>query len=323
MAHNIDSMAYYGEVPWHGLGNAIPERADAATMIKAAGLDWLVEKRPVQGAKLDWEKRPLKYELVRKARNEKEQDILLGLVSPRYEPLQNEDAFKFFDSIVEEGSAIFETAGALGDGERVWVLAKLPGEIRVIGDDIVNKYLLLSNTHNGKEAVTIKFTPIRVVCQNTLILALEKEGRAVKVRHTKSMLFRLSEVPELLEIFRSVYDSAAQSFQDLVDTRLDTARFESYLEALFPRSAKQIEKNKQPESWDHVTEIFENIDPYFSYIKGTMWAAYNAVTQYEDYRIAKEASQDRRLNRVWFGKGADLKLKAFQKAEEFAHAWAH
>lgn len=144
-------------------------------MIKSAGLDWQVEKQPVKGARLDKKGDPLRYQLVRKARSEKEHDIILGLVSPIYEPLQNKKAFNFFDHIVEKGSAIFETAGALGDGERVWVLAKLPGEIRVIGNDIVNKYLLISKNHAGKESIIIKFTPIRVVCKNTLMMGM-KDG---------------------------------------------------------------------------------------------------------------------------------------------------
>jgi phage/plasmid-like protein (TIGR03299 family) len=291
-------------------------------MLKAAGLDWEVEKRPVPGARLDSKGDPIKYQLVRRARDAGEQDILLGLVSPRYEPLQNKNAFEFFNPIVGEGAAIFETAGALGDGERVWVLAKLPGEIRVVGDDIVNKFLLLSNTHNGNGAVTVKFTPIRVVCQNTLVLALEDGEKSVKVRHTKRMSERLAEVPELLGIFKSVFESAEESFKALVKTGVDTNRLNQYLESVFPRTDEQRKKNQRPEKWEHVTKLFEEGDPGLIYIRGTLWSAYNAVTRFEDYRQTTEAGADRRLNRTWFGPGADLKLKALQKAEELARSWS-
>lgn len=319
LPHNINSMAYYGEPPWHGLGKAVPQRADAATMLKAAGLDWQVEKRPLKGARLDAKGKPIKYELVRKARaGFEEQDVALGLVSPKYEPLQNEDAFRFFNPIVGQNAAIFETAGALGDGERVWVLAKLPGQIRVIGDDIVNKYLLLSNSHNGRGSITIKFTPIRVVCQNTLILALEETGKAVKVRHTGNVQWRMAKVPELLGIFQSVFESAEQSFKSLVKTKVDSKQLHAYFDAVFPRTDKQRKMNHTPQAWERVAALFEEGDPGLANIRGTLWAAYNAVTRYEDYREAKEAGPDRRLARTWFGTGADLKLRALQKAEELA-----
>lgn len=321
MAHNIDSMAYYGEPPWHGLGTKVPARANAETMIKAAGLDWIVEKQPVHGAKRDEDDNPLRYQLVRKARNEKEHDTILGLVSPIYEPLQNREAFNFFDNIVEGGSAIFETAGALGDGERVWVLAKLPGEIRVIGNDIVNKYLLLSNNHAGKESVIIKFTPIRVVCQNTLMIAMKDGEKAVKIRHTKNISKRLAEVPDILGISKELYEHAREIFQTLARVRMKENRLNEYLEALFPRTKKQIEERKYPEKWGNIKELFEIGDRELNDGRGSLWAAYNAVVRFEDYRTTKEAGPDRRLNRTWFGSGADLKMKALEVAKELSKSW--
>jgi phage/plasmid-like protein (TIGR03299 family) len=311
-------MAYYGDPPWHGLGRELPECATADEMIRAAGVDWQVEKCPLEGPYYTMNADPSRFSLVRKAGNEKEQDVLLGLVGKDYVPLQNTDAFKFFDPIVESKAAIFHTAGALGVGERVWVLAKLPGNIRVIGNDIVDKYLLLSNNHSGKESVTIKFTPIRVVCQNTLNFALQDGNQSVRVRHTGDLHKRLSEVPEMLGIINETYAKAGALFSEFASIRFGTVRFDQYLEGVFPRTERQKSEKKRPERWDRVTALFEKGDPGINEGRGTLWAAYNAVIRDEDYRHSTERGPDRRLSRVWFGAGADLKYRALRVAQEFA-----
>lgn len=315
MAHNVDSMAYYGDPPWHGLGKKLDECANADQMIRAAGLDWQVEKCPLEGPYYNLNADPSRFSLKRKARNENEQDVLLGLVGKDYVPLQNTDAFKFFDPIVGSKAAIFHTAGSLGVGEKVWVLAKLPGNIRVVGDDIVDKYLLLSNNHSGKESVTIKFTPIRVVCQNTLNFALKDGNQSVRVRHTGDLPKRLSDVPEMLGIINEAYKETEDLYRQFAKIRFGVVRFDHYLEGVFPRTKKQISENKRPERWDRVTSLFEKSNKE---IRGTLWAAYNAVTRDEDYRHSTERGPDRRLSRVWFGAGADLKYRAFRVAQEFA-----
>jgi len=287
-------------------------------MIQAAGLDWRVEKYPLYGPTFKLNPDPSRFSLVRKARHEREQDVLLGLVGKGYAPLQNTDAFNFFDPIVGSKAAVFHTAGSLGVGEKVWVLAKLPGKIRVIGDDIVDKYLLLSNTHSGKESVTIKFTPIRVVCQNTLNFALQDGNQSVRVRHTVGLQRRLSEVPEMLGIINDAYNKTEQLFREFAKIRFGVVRFDQYLEKVFPRTKKQILENKRPERWDRVTALFEESDKDIPEIRGTLWAAYNAVTRDEDYRHSTERGSDRRLSRVWFGSGADLKYRALRVAHEFA-----
>ncbi len=147
-------------------------------MIQAAGLGWQVEKRPARGyPPIKRRGKPdtfARHEIVRLPRpGTEEQEVVLGMVTDRYEPLQNVDAFSFFDPIVHQKAATFETAGALGVGERVWVLAKMPEVIEVVRGGDCEKYLLLSNTHTGQGSVIVKFTAVRVVCQNTLLLSLQ------------------------------------------------------------------------------------------------------------------------------------------------------
>jgi phage/plasmid-like protein (TIGR03299 family) len=156
-------------------------------MIVAADLNWEVELRPIMFQGRQPSRKPQRCQLLRKARTSAEAELPLAVVGSRYQPLQNSEAFEFFDPIVGKNAAVFETAGALGYGERVWVLAKVPGDMHIVGDDCCTKYLLLSNSHDGQGSVAIKFTPIRVVCQNTLILALETGEKAYAVRHTKHM----------------------------------------------------------------------------------------------------------------------------------------
>jgi uncharacterized protein DUF932 len=131
-------------------------------MIGAAGLDWDVVMRPIPNVGAQADKKVRRCHLVRMPRSLDEVEVPLGVVSLRYLTLQNKEAFDFFDPIIGDNKAVFETAGSLGNGERIWVLAKVRGEIRVIGDDICAKYLLLSNAHDGRGSVSVKFTPIRV-----------------------------------------------------------------------------------------------------------------------------------------------------------------
>lgn len=321
MPANVETMAYVGEAPWHGQGEPVPPNVTAEEMIRAAGLDWAVEKRPARGTKpavnSHGEEKFSRYELVRVPRPySQEEEVVLGLVSNRYEPLQNSEAFQFFDPIVDRKTATYETAGALGDGERIWVMAQMPGAIEVVRGDECQKYLLLSNSHTGQGLVIVKFTAVRVVCQNTLTMAMEDGQSAFRVRHSAKMNERLDEVGELIAAANQIYREAAARFQKLAATQVkDVQMLEEYLAALFPKSEPQKKNDTHSPKWDHVIELFETIpDLQLPGVKGSFWAAYNAVTRFEDYRLVKDENEANRLNRVWFGAGADLKVKALTEA---------
>jgi phage/plasmid-like protein (TIGR03299 family) len=251
--------------------------------------------------------------------HQKEEEVLLGVVSDRYEPYQNKEAFKFFDGIVDRKAAFFETAGALGEGERVWVMAKMPDAIQVVRGDECQKYLLLSNSHNGQGSVIVKFTAIRVVCQNTLMLAMDDGQPAFRVRHSRAMTERLEELAELISAAKAVYEEAAQLFRKLANIQLKRDVLPQYLEMVFPQTRAQKKKGERPPKWEEVLRILDTSpDLQLSGVRGTLWAAYNAVTRFEDYRPVKDETSDARLDRVWFGAGADLKLRALQTAEKLA-----
>lgn len=325
MPANVQSMAYVGDEPWHRLGVKVPEWIHADEMIRAAGLNWDVEKRPARGAKpIRKTKHGIaiypRYEIVRVPRpGSDEEETVFGVVTDRYEPLQNREAFAFFDPIVDRKKAFFETAGALGDGERVWVMARMPEAINVVRGDECHKYLLLSNTHTGQGSVIVKFTAVRVVCQNTLMLAMEDGQAAFRVRHSKVMSDRLDEIGELIAAANKVYEQAALLFRRLAEIELKRERLNEYLEAVFPKTRIQKKKGITPPRWTYVSKLLEVVpDLQLAGVRGTLWAAYNAVTRFEDYREVDGELAPARLNRVWFGAGANLKLAALNAAADMA-----
>ena len=256
MSHNLfiqngqASMFYINEVPWHGLGTKLDKPATAQEAIQAANLDWPVIKLPLSAGSKHI---PVsdKFAVVRKTSNlVSRTDPVLGVVGKDYTPLQNKDAFRFFDPIVGQDAAIYHTAGALGQGERVWILAKLPGHIRVAGDDISEKYLLLSNSHDGKSSVQIKFTPVRVVCQNTLTMALN-EGKAFRVVHHADIHQKLDQAHKMLGIIHEQFEAMEESFQQMSRVKMDNSRLAEYLAAVYPDSTEpdKMELIRRDRSW--------------------------------------------------------------------------
>lgn len=325
MPANVETMAYYGDVPWHGLGTPVPKGATAELMIHAAGLDWQVDLRPARGAKQINRKGEFsRYEVVRMPRPKTaETEVLLGVVSRRYRPLQNVESFEFFDPIVGANQAFFETAGALGEGERIWVMARMPSAMQIVPGDECLKYLLLSNSHTGEGSVIVKFTSVRVVCQNTLMMAMEDGQKAYRVRHSKAMQFKLDELADFLALTQEVFLKAEECFRRLARIQMKENRLEQYFEAIFPRTAAQKQKGENPRRWEFLQEVFAGQpDLQLPGVRGTLWAAYNAITRFEDYKQPQQEEQpDQRLERTWFGGGADIKLKALEKAKELAASW--
>jgi phage/plasmid-like protein (TIGR03299 family) len=222
-----------GKPAWHGLGTVLQRPANAAEAIEAASLGWRVVKKSLFAGENEYRRVPQYFSIVREDDWNSNKGTVLGIVGKGYTPLQNRDAFAFFDPIVGQDEAVYHTAGALGKGERVWILAKLPGEIRVIGDDITHKYLLLSNSHDGNSAVQIKFTPIRVVCENTLTQAL-RGGPTLRVAHTKDIEKRLKIAALLLRAIQYRFTEIEDIFRATARAKMDRERLGQYLLDVFP-----------------------------------------------------------------------------------------
>jgi phage/plasmid-like protein (TIGR03299 family) len=330
MAHELSiqngrvEMMYVGREPWHGLGVKLESPATAAEAIKAAGLDWEVIKAPIYvkpGPK--YKSVPNRFAMLRADRVSAGQAHVLALVGNDYKPLQNRDAFAWFDGIVGTGAAIYHTAGALGSGERVWILAKLPGEIRVVGDDVTDKYLLLSNSHDGQSSVQVKFTPIRVVCSNTLAMALS-DGPTLRVSHVASLGQRMEQVKANLGIIGKAYETIQTQFQTMASVQLDQGRLEEYLKQVLPDPQDKADDRAQKrvaEARRSSAALFESgRGNDLPGVRGTLWAGYNGVAEYIDYRSTRQ-ERDRRLDSIWFGSGYLTKARAFRIAVAKAVEW--
>jgi phage/plasmid-like protein (TIGR03299 family) len=195
--------------------------------------------------------------------------------------------------------------------------------MEIVPGDECYKYLLLSNTHNGDGSVTVKFTSVRVVCQNTLMLAMDDGRKAYRVRHSKMMQFRLEELREFLAITQEVFLKASRVFKQLAKIQMKNNRLELYLDAVFPRSEAQKGSHERPQRWEHVSQLFESQpDLQLPGVRGTLWGAYNAITRFEDYKTPqREEVADQRLQRAWFGAGAEIKLRALEHAKAMAQQW--
>ena len=308
------AMAYFSETPWHGLGVRLNEPASAAEAIEAAGLNYEVEMKPVStpdGVAIQG-----KQAVVRQDTKQP-----LGIVGNAYQPIQNHQCFGFLDAIVGEGRLHYHTAGALGQGERIWMLAKLDGEIRIRdSEDVTEKFLLLSNSHDGTSSLRVFFTPIRVVCSNTLAMA-ERRGRrqGVSIAHKGNLDGKIAEAQEILGFARRFYDGMGEKIDRLASYYPTRTQLADYFRALYPDDPET--KNRRAESIRTTLErLFESgRGQEIPETRRTMWSAFNAVTEYVDYHrptrgISERQQADSRLKSAWFGAGARLKAEAWRQA---------
>jgi phage/plasmid-like protein (TIGR03299 family) len=313
MAHNINSLMYVGDKPWHGLGKKLDKVATSAEAIEAAGMSWKVNKEPIF---LKGVADPIegKWATVREDTHD-----VLGVVGDQYKPLQNKEAFSFFDAIVGIKEAMYHTAGALGKGERVWILAKLPGYIKVKGDDVSEKFLLLANSHDGTKAVSMMFTPIRVVCQNTLNVAIGGALLQAKVRHTTNIGQNVSAVREQLGIINQKFSFFEEAAQKLATVQLTKDAWTDYLKTLkLAAVTKEDATTRMTNITEEVSRLFETgKGAELVSAKGTAWGAFNAVVEYVDYFRGSD-NPENRAKSLLFGTGATLKQSAWDEVLKLA-----
>ncbi len=243
------------------------------------------------------------------------------MVGDRYKIIQNKDAFGFFDDVVGNGDAKYQTAGALGNGERIWLLAKLPKSTLNFKDDVVEKFLCLTNSHDGGSALRVYFTPIRVVCQNTLNISLKDAKGGISIRHSGDLNTKVAEAQRVLGFalkFSDVFDKSAVA---LADKQVGVQQLDQYINRVFDAVADDATlktKNARSSLRTAVLGLFDKEGAQIPAIRGSAWAAYNAVTGYVDHlQSFKKGSSDEATNRlksIWFGNGADVKSRAYDEA---------
>jgi len=310
MSHEVETMAYAGEVPWHGLGHEVPADLSPQQMMEAAELDWSVEKQTLvtlEGAEV-----PEKKALVRSSDNK-----VLDIVGKNWNPVQNIEAFEFFDDFVRSGDMQMHTAGSLKGGQIVWGLAKVNDSFELFGGDKVDSYLLFSNPHRFGQSIDVRFTPIRVVCNNTLTLSLSQEANnVVKLNHKKQ--FDADEVKRMLGVAEFKMNQYKEMAQFLGNKQFKLDNVREYFNDLFPTYSKKESDELVISRPGQRLEELLNSQPGANYAQGSWWSAFNAVTYYTDHERGNDS--DARLQSAWYGQSKNLKIKALEKALEYAEA---
>src|ERR1041385_8429945 len=303
-------MFYVGSPPWHQLGVQLQNPATAQEAIQATGLDYKVKLKPVKTI-VNRKHRivPNTFATVRT-----DTSGVVGVVGSGYEPIQNKDAFSFFDALVGSDEAIYQTAGVLGKGERIWILAKLPSYIRIGKNDIVNKYLLLTNSHDGSAVVRAKLTPIRVVCSNTLSVALSGNEQEVRIKHTPNAVHRLREAHKLLGLSNHLYLQLDSIFNKMALKRITEKQLQQYVKTLIPSNPDAQHQTRNENIREAILELYES-GQGADMSRGTLWGAYNAATEYTDH-VQSSRNPNKQLSSMWFGSGEKLKLRAFALAQK-------
>ena len=318
MAHEVETMAYAGAKPWHGLGVPVSNDLTPQQMQTKAGLDWEVFKEPIYiRPETDRMAVPGKKALTRSSDGK-----FFDVVGDDWNPIQNSEAFAFFNEYVAAGDMEMETAGSLKGGRNVFALAKVKESFSILGNDQVDSYLLFSNPHEYGKAIDIRFTPIRVVCNNTLTFSLQSSSKNfVKLNH------RTVFDPDLVKEQMGLASEKFAMYKDMAEF-LSTKKFSvdtliQYYNEVFPHTYANS-RSKTVEKADDLTKNGKkalevlHTQPGAEYGEGTWWQALNSVTYLTDHVMGKNAES--RVQSAWFGQNQSRKLKAVNKAVEYATA---
>jgi len=346
MAHNLNFNSRTGkysffsvqEKAWHGLGRIVQDYPTSEEAIRYAGLDYEVIKSPLftkgsniietsQGIEVGYSELdvPNYFANIRSDNN-----AVLGVVGKDYHIVQNREAFNFFDAIVGGGDGIlYETAGALGNGERIFITAKLPDYIRVgNGDDITEKYIFLTTSHDGSGSITAAFTPIRIVCQNTLNASLRNMSNVVRIKHTSGAKQRLENAHKVMGLANTLSNQLQDIFNNWTKVRVTDSEVKKLIQLALCPNKETLDLLKKGAE-EEVSTVFKNtVDDAFAYAmisdtqqmettKGTLFGAYNAVTgYYQNVRNYKDS--EAKLQSIVLGGTAQLKTqKAFELCTSF------
>lgn len=321
MAHEIEIVdgavrhAYVGQTPWHSLGVQVPADISPEDMMKKAGLDWEVKKFPaiamVNGKKIDTGRQAL----IRTSDNK-----FLDMVGEDWNPVQNAEAFEFFNDFIGAGDMEMHTAGSLKGGQNIWALAKIKDSFEVVKGDKVEGYLLFSNPHQYGKTVDIRFTPIRVVCNNTLTMALNNATaieRMFKMNHRRQ--FDGDTVKQVLGVSKEKLATYKELSKFLSTKKYNDETIVEYFNRVFPLTSNKRQKNDELAS-RAAKLAFEVLDsqPGNKFAPGSWWSAFNAVTYSTDHLLGRSA--DTRLSSAWFGSNQKRKIEAANIAVEMAKA---
>lgn len=272
MSANVETMFSVREKPWHGLGTIVQEAPTSKEALTLAGLDWQVRQEPII-----YKDQNSGYFMNIRSTDDK----VLGVVGGRYTPVQNVDAFDFMDGLIGEG-VTYETAGSLNTGKRVWLLAKMP-DMRIL-DDVIEPFMCLTNSHDASGSLKICMTPVRVVCQNTLNLALQSSKRTWNGRHTGSIDSKMNAAKETFGLAHEYMNQFSKSAEELYKIKIAPKDFSVLQDKLFPITEEMTPRKE--ESQQLLREQLKNaweVDDLGN-LKGTGWGFMNAVSDMSTHK---------------------------------------
>lgn len=331
MSHNLNFNSNTGrhsffsvkEKAWHGLGQIVHDYPTSAEAIIHAGLNYQVEKQSIFTVAKEVKTH---FATVRTDTAQ-----ILGVVGSKYEIVQNETAFVFFDSLVQDGGIQYETAGALGNGERIFITAKMPEVLRIGRNDDIEQYIFLTTSHDGSGSIMAAFTPVRIVCNNTLNAALRDHSNAVYIKHTANAEEKLKEAARIISISKTTGEMLEQIFNQWAKVRINDAETKKLIQLAMAPNTEVFKAIAEGNTAFEFSRQFEDVcGQVFDYAftadtqqmpttAGTLYGAYNAVTGYYQ-NVNEYKTEDHRLKSIMFGTALDRTKKAFEictKAHDF------
>lgn len=318
MAHELTmrgdkaEMAYIGEVPWHRLGQKLEEGASIEQWTLAAGMDWDIKTSPVvydavDGLQLQMDSKQVLYR--------SDNNLPLSIVSSRYNIVQPKEVMEFFRDISETNDFQLDTAGTMFDGRRFWALAKIGESANILGNDQIDGYLLISTSCDGSLQTAAQFTACRVVCNNTLSMALnEKAKKQVSVSHRQ--IFNPGDMKDKLGIARGAFATFISSSRALANKKMPDQHAEQFFAKLLKATVMKSNENVgETKAFQKIMTLFKGDALGFELdgCQNTAWAAVNSVTEFVDHHSGQRSDSARMAN-AWFGAGDTLKTAALEMA---------
>ena len=330
MAHLVESMAYVGDTPWHGLGNQLPQKQPIEVWAQAAGMDWHIKESPVHFSIENIHNASMFGTFEdQKVLYRSDSNQALSVVSSRYQVVQPLEVLEFYRDLTEYAGFELETAGVLKGGRKFWALAKTGHSTALKGNDVVNGYLLLATSCDGSLATVAMPTTVRVVCNNTLSIAVNNSENAVKVSHRS--VFDADAVKQRLGVAVSHWDQFMYEMKVLSERKVSTKEANAYFEALLTQTTPQSSESTpsglrllKPSTTPTIPNerTYKKLQAMYggqgrgaelTAAKNTAWGLLCAVTEFVDHE-RQARSTENRLDSAWFGNGAQMKQQALNQA---------
>ena len=322
--------AFAFKPPWWDMGFKVTDHAmTSQEILHKALLNWKVEQHPVYIHRV--EDIPGRGDIVvhqqvegQVANCRSDNYDILGIVSEKYKVVNNCEAFDFVDSLHMDGIIKYESAGSLKGGKFVWMLAKMPQEFEVVAGDKLEQYILFTTAHDGSRAVRVLPTSVRVVCWNTLSLATSNESKGLSIRHKGNIMEKLDDARKCIMTAQAKFDGFHTTARKLATVKFDVEQLKAMTELLFPRE-KGKNDTRRAKARASIMAAFTDDPQNIDGVRGTAWAAFNAITQHVDHSSGYKGSNtaeksEAKMDSVLLGANSRLKTNALKFMVESAEA---